>query len=148
MSDVHQRQYVTVTGSAPAPVALSETAREVVVDGVRVELEGDAVVGRASDLRFSFSDAATGAPLDDLQPFLAAAGHVVVMRADGSTFAHEHAEVEDSSGRTVFALPGTTYGPQLEVHARFDTAGTHQLWGQFRTAHDEVLTVPFTVEAR
>ena len=47
MSDVHQRQYVTVTGDAPAPVVLTESPREVVVDGVRVELGGDAVVGRA-----------------------------------------------------------------------------------------------------
>src|SRR3712207_6877020 len=27
MSDVHQRQYVTVTGDAPSPVVLSETPR-------------------------------------------------------------------------------------------------------------------------
>ena len=93
-------------------------------------------------------DAETGEPIDSLQPFLAAAGHIVVMRADGTTFAHEHAEVEDSSGRTVFAMPGTTFGPELNVHARFDTAGTYQLWGQFRTADGDVLTVPFTVDAR
>ena len=70
------------------------------------------------------------------------------MRADGATFAHEHAEVEDSQGRPVFALPGTTFGPELDVHAQFDTAGTYQLWGQFRTADGDVLTVPFTVQAR
>jgi Cu+-exporting ATPase len=87
-------------------------------------------------------------PIDILQPFLAAAGHVVVMRADGTTFAHEHAEVEDSSGRPVFAMSGTTFGPELKVHVQFDTAGTYQLWAQFRTADGDVLTVPFTVDAR
>ena len=147
MSDVHQRQYVTVTGDAPAPVVLTESPREAVVDGVLVELGGDAVVGDRSDLHFTFTDATTGQPVDDLQPFLAAAGHVVVMRADGTTFAHEHAEVEDSSGRTVFAMPGTTFGPELEVHAQFDTAGTYRLWGQFRTTDGDVLTAPFTVTA-
>jgi P-type Cu+ transporter len=148
MSDVHQRQYVTVTGDAPAPVVLTEGPREVVVDGVRVELGGNAVVGERSDLHFTFTDAATGEPIDTLQPFLAAAGHVVVMRADGTTFAHEHADVDDSSGRPVFATPGTTFGPELTVHAQFDTAGTYQVWGQFRTADGDVLTVPFTVDAR
>ena len=148
MSDVHQRQYVTVTGDAPEPVALSESPPEVVVDGIRVELGGVPVVGERSDLHFAFSDATTGAPVDDLQPFLAAAGHVVVMRADGTTFAHEHAEVEDTSGRTVFALPGTTFGPELEVHAEFDTPGIYQLWAQFRTADGDVLTAPFTVDVR
>jgi Cu+-exporting ATPase len=148
LSDVHQRQWITVTGDAPAPVTLAESPRRVVVDGVRVELGGQARVGERSDLHFAFSDANTGEPIDSLQPFLAAAGHVVVMRADGMTFAHEHAEVEDSSGRTVFAMPGTTFGPELNVHAQFDTAGTYQLWGQFRTADGDVLTAPFTVNAR
>jgi Cu+-exporting ATPase len=148
MSDVHQRQYVTVKGQAPPPVVLAESQREVVVEGVRVKLDGDALVGPRSALHFVFSNAATGEPIRDLQPFLAAAGHVVVMRTDGATFAHVHAEVQDSRGRSVFAMPGTTFGPALEVHAEFPTVGTYQLWGQFRTAEGRVLTVPFTVVAR
>ena len=147
MADIHQRQVVTVTGDAPQAVALLAGPRTVVVDGTAVELVGDARVGAPSDLHFAFSDARTGAPLDDLQPFLAAAGHVVVMREDGQTFAHEHAEVTDERGRPVFALPGQTFGPELDVHADFDTPGTYQLWGQFRRADGHVLTVPFTVDA-
>jgi Cu+-exporting ATPase len=147
MADVHQRQVVTVGGQEPAPVPVETTARAVEVDGVLVELEGEATVGEPSDLHFSFRDARTGRPIDDLQPFLAAAGHVVVMRGDGLTFAHEHAEVEDEDGRPVFALPGQRFGPELDVHAEFDTPGTYRLWGQFRLADGDVLTVPFTVEA-
>ena len=86
--------------------------------------------------------------VDDLQPYLAAAGHIVVRRADGGTFAHEHAEVTDPDGRPVFALPGTTFGPELKVHADFPTAGSYRLWGQFRLAEGNVITVPFTVQAR
>ena len=147
MDDVHQRQLVTVSGTIPEPVTLAVGPRVTIVDGLRVELGGEARVGEPSDLHFAFTDAATGRPVDDLQPFLAAAGHVVVMRADGSTFAHEHAEVEDDRGRPVFAMPGTTFGPELDVHAEFDTPGTYRLWGQFRLADGDVLTVPFTVEA-
>jgi Cu+-exporting ATPase len=147
MDDVHQRQEVTVSGVAPRPVALAVGSRTTTVDGIRVELGGEARVGAPSDLHFAFTDAATGRPVDDLQPFLAAAGHVVVMRADGSTFAHEHAEVEDDRGRPVFAMPGTTFGPELDVHAEFDTPGLYRLWGQFRLADGEVITAPFTVEA-
>jgi Cu+-exporting ATPase len=69
------------------------------------------------------------------------------MRADGQTFAHEHADVRDSSGAPVFALPGTTFGPGLPVHVHFDTAGTYRLWGQFRLGSGQVITAPFTVEA-
>ena len=147
MADVHQRQLVTVAGTAPAPVTLAAGPRTTVVDGVQVTLEGKAHVGAPSDLRFAFNDAATGRPVDDLQPFLAAAGHVVVMRADGQTFAHEHAEVEDDQGRPVFALPGQDFGPELDVHAEFDTPGVYRLWGQFRQADGDVITAPFTVEA-
>jgi P-type Cu+ transporter len=118
-----------------------------VVDGVRVELEGEAVAGETSELAFTFTDAATGRPVDDLQPYLAAAGHVVIMRADGQTFAHEHADVEDADGDPVFALPGQEFGPELDVHAEFATPGVYRLWGQFRLADGSVLTVPFTVRA-
>jgi Cu+-exporting ATPase len=69
------------------------------------------------------------------------------MRADAQTFAHEHAEVEDSKGRPVFALPGETFGPELDVHPEFDTPGVYRLWGQFRLADGDVVTAPFTVEA-
>jgi Cu+-exporting ATPase len=147
MSDLHQREVVTVGGPTVDRVALTEGPRAAVVAGVRVELAGEARVGEPSDLHFSFTDAETGAPLDDLKPYLAAAGHVVVMRADGTTFAHEHAEVEDEAGRPVFATPGQTFGPELTVHAEFDVPGTYQLWGQFRLDDGTVITVPYTVEA-
>jgi Cu+-exporting ATPase len=147
MSDVHQRQVITVAGTAPQPVVLRAGPRSVVADGIRVELDGEAAAGGVSDLDFTCTDEATGRPVEDLQPYLAAAGHVVVMRADGQTFAHEHAEVTDESGRPVFALPGQTFGPELDVHAEFATAGIYQLWAQFRLADGDVITVPFTVEA-
>jgi P-type Cu+ transporter len=147
MADVHQRQVVTIAGPPPAVTELVEGPRTAVVDGLRVSLEGEARVGTRSDLHFTFADARGGEPVTDLQPFLAAAGHVVVMRADALTFAHEHAEVEDSAGRPRFALPGATFGPELDVHAEFHTPGLYKLWGQFRLKNGDVLTVPFTVNA-
>jgi P-type Cu+ transporter len=47
----------------------------------------------------------------------------------------------------VFALPGTTFGPDLPVHVHFEEPGTYRLWGQFRLASGQVITAPFTVEA-
>ncbi len=147
MADVHDRQVITVAGAAPIPVTLTAGPRDVIVDGVRVRLDGAAETGGVSDLHFTVTDAATGRPVDDLQPYLAAAGHTVIMRADGRTFAHEHAEVTDADGRPVFALPGTTFGPELQVHAEFPTAGTYQLWAQFRLVDGDVVTAPFTLQA-
>jgi Cu+-exporting ATPase len=147
MSDVHQRQVVIVEGTPPAPEPVVVSERVAEVNGVRVELEGEAVVGERSDLHFAFADLRTGRPVDDLRPFLAAAGHVVVMRGDALTFAHEHAEVEDEDGRPIFAVPGQEFGPELDVHAEFESPGLYRMWGQFRLADGDVVTVPFTVQA-
>ncbi|HEY7010489.1 MAG TPA: heavy metal translocating P-type ATPase [Jatrophihabitantaceae bacterium] len=148
MADIHDRQVVTIAGVAPASRPVLPGPRALTVDGVHVTLRGAAHVDTTSDLTFHFTDARTGQPVHDLQPYLAAAGHVVIMRSDGRTFAHEHADVRDSSDHPVFALPGTTFGPNLPVHAHFDTAGTYRLWGQFRLHTGQVITVPFTVAVR
>jgi Cu+-exporting ATPase len=147
MGDLHDRTVVRVAGDAPAPVLLAESARTRVVNGLEVTLEGDVHAGGTSDLRFRFRDVHTGRPVTDLRPYLAAAGHVVVMRADGQTFAHEHADVRDEDGNPVFALPGQRFGPDLDLHADFATPGLYQVWGQFRLASGDVITAPFTVDA-
>src|SRR5262249_8796378 len=147
MADIHDRQLVTIAGPAPAPRPVTPGPRTITVDGVRVELHGRAQAGTTSDLTFSLADARSGQPLRDLQPYLAAAGHIVIMPPDGQTFARQHADVRDRSGRAVLALPGTTFGPDLPVHVHFEVAGTYRLWGQFRLASGQVITAPFTLTA-
>ncbi|WP_405393863.1 heavy metal translocating P-type ATPase [Microbispora hainanensis] len=150
MTDVLDRQEITV--GRPGAFTSSDTAspspREQVVGGLRVTLIGKAEVGSRSDFTFRFADAATGRPVAGLRPYLAAAGHVVIMPLDGKGFAHEHAEAEDGQGRPVFALPGQTFGPELGLHARFPRPGLYRMWGQFRDSEGRVLTTTFTVEAR
>jgi P-type Cu+ transporter len=150
MANVLDRTTLTVPGP-DAPLAgttdqfsHAET-RAATVAGVTVTLTGDAVVADTSDLTLPFTDATTGAPFTGLQPYLGAAGHVVILRADGTRFAHAHAETTDSSGRPVFAVPGKTFGPRLSLHTRFETPGTYRLWGQFRLPDGTVITVPFTL---
>ncbi|WP_406075237.1 heavy metal translocating P-type ATPase [Micromonospora sp. NBC_01638] len=148
LTDVLEQHEVAVGDPAQVihqPPAVS--GRQQVVDGVRVTLDGTAKVG-GSRFTYRFADAATGRPLTGLRPYLAAAGHVVIMSAAGDSFAHEHAETEDADGRPVFALPGQTYGPELDLHAEFPRPGRYRLWGQFRLADGHVITVPFTVDAR
>ncbi|NMR31624.1 heavy metal translocating P-type ATPase [Crystallibacter degradans] len=147
MQDIHAVQQLRVGATAtPNPQSLAESPRTQNNDGVRVTLDGEATAGETSELSFAFADAATGQPLSNLKPYLAAAGHVVIMDAAGKEFAHEHADVEDANGNPVFALPGQQFGPELAVHAHFDEPGLYRLWGQFRLADDRVLTAPFTVQ--
>lgn len=147
MTDVLDAHEVTVAGATPEPVPVPRTdVRAWAGDGVRITLDGDAHVGETSDFVLRITDTA-GHPVDDLQPYLGAAGHVVVIRADGSGFAHQHAETFDGQGRPVFALPGTTFGPELDLHVGFDRAGAYRLWAQFRLGDGTVVTAPFVVHA-
>jgi Cu+-exporting ATPase len=150
MTDVLDRHAVTIGGtetpSRPDTVTEPEL-RSQTRKGVTISLTGDAHVGETSDLHFTFADAATGEPVDDLQPYLGAAGHVVVMRADGAAFGHRHAETEDDQGRPVFAVPGTKFGPELGLHVQFDTPGSYRLWAQFRLGDGTVITAPFLLHA-
>lgn len=143
MTDVLDRQSITVAGATPAPVAVpADDVREAMDAGVTVRLSGDAVVGDESEFTL------TAEGVDDLQPYLGAAGHVVVMRSDGELFAHRHAETYDDRERPVNALPGTTFGPDLDLHVRFVVPGTYRLWAQLRLADGTVVTAPFVVHAR
>jgi Cu+-exporting ATPase len=147
MADVVASATTRIAGTPAAAEPVRESGRVQVVDGVRVELTGEAEAGHRSRLTYRLSDAVTGAPITTLRPYLAAAGHIVVMPADGHGFAHEHAEVEDADGNPVFALPGQEFGPELDVHADFPREGLYRLWGQFRTADGHVITTEFTVRA-
>jgi Cu+-exporting ATPase len=149
MTDVLTDETLRVPGPAPAPAPVPDTeVRSVTAHGITAVLTGRARAGESSDLHFRFTDASTGRPVDDLRPYLGAAGHVAIVKADGSTFAHEHAETVDDHGRPVFALPGTTFGPTLDLHADLATPGAYRFWAQFRAADGTVLTLPFTVVAR
>jgi Cu+-exporting ATPase len=114
---------------------------------VTVDLHGEAKVGETSELEFHFVDAATGAPVRDLQPYLAAAGHAIVASEQLHTIEHGHGEAEDAAGNEVWPLPGTRFGPEIGFHHRFAAPGLYKLWGQFKTASGEVVTVDFVVRA-
>ena len=145
MTDVLDDHEVSVAGVAPDAVPEPDSdVRDVTVGGARITLEGDARVGDTSDFTLHGPD--------DLQPYLGAAGHVVVMGVDGGAlqdrdFQHRHAEASDGRGRPVQALPGTRFGPDLDLHVRFDTAGAYRLWVQLRLADGTVATAPFVVHA-
>ena len=152
MTDVLATQHLKVESRTAAdrakPVSVpANDVRSQVRAGVRIDLHGDAVLVDESDLHFEFTDVQTGEPVDDLQPYLGAAGHVAVIAADNSSFAHRHAETTDDKGRAVLAVPGTRFGPDLGLHVRFERPGAYRLFAQFRLADGRVVTAPFVVHA-
>jgi len=109
-----------------APAALPAPSRTAEVDGYTVTLAGDLHPGE--EARLTFAVTRDGEPVTDLQPYLGASGHLVVLRAGDLAYLHVHPD----EGALSFA----TTAP---------TAGSYRLFLDFR--HDDVVrTAEFTVE--
>ena len=111
-------------------------------NGVTVDLQIDPaklIAGEEADVPIHFEDAKTGAPVKDLQRYLGAFGHAMMLSEDMTEHVHAHpAEM----------LEGTTIteggGPDLVFHALFPKPGNYRIWLQFQR-NNVLSTVPFTV---
>ena len=109
---------------------------------VSLSLPADGLeAGRDEKLVYHITDAKTGKPVTDLQPYLAAYGHTLVVSEDTMEYVHAHPvellpeKVEDAAG-----------GPDLTFKALLPKPGRYRLWTQLRRG-DVVSTVRFTVTA-
>jgi hypothetical protein len=122
---------VNVAGTPPrSPELVANTLGRVKTDGLEAEIAiENAKSGGSTRISFTLFDA-NGKPVADLQPYLGAMGHLVVLSSDGKEYVHSHPAEAKSSGGAV----------QFEAH--FPHPGTYKGWGQFQlsgTVHD----VPF-----
>ncbi|MGH3753037.1 MAG: hypothetical protein ACRDRP_10115 [Pseudonocardiaceae bacterium] len=116
------------------PVA-HQPSRTAVVDGYEVTLGGDLAAGQASPLTLSVRR--DGQPVTDLQPYLAAYGHLVALREGDLAYLHVHPDGAPGDGRTAA-------GPEIEFVAEVPSAGSYRLFLDF--AHGGVVrTAEFTV---
>lgn len=127
-------EWVDVEGEPkPKPLRPERTLVKQ-ADGTEIELTIDGLAaGADATLTFAFRDAVGGAPVDDLQPYLGAIGHVVVVSADAERYLHVH-PVDDAGS-----------GPEATFHTSFPARGVYKIWGQFQR-DGKLMTVPFTIE--
>jgi hypothetical protein len=104
------------------PVPLSQPARTAEVDGYTVTLDGDLESGA---LRFSVSRG--GQPVTDLEPYLGARGHLVVLREGDLAYLHVHPTSETA----------------LSFAAEVPSPGVYRLYLDFQHA-GKVRTAEFT----
>ena len=90
--------------------------------------------GKPATITFELFDK-TGKAANDLQPYLGAMGHLVIISADGQQFVHAHPE---EGGHT---------RNRVAFMAHFKTAGIYKAWGQFQR-EDKVATIPFVIEVK
>jgi len=116
---------------------LPEPAATASVDGYDVALRGALVAGEESTVTLTVSK--DGKPVADLQPYLAAYGHLVALRSGDLAYLHVHPDGEPGGGRT-------DAGPGITFHAQVPSVGTYRLYLDFRH-RNRVRTAEFTVEA-
>ncbi|MEJ3654617.1 hypothetical protein WEH80_16745 [Actinomycetes bacterium KLBMP 9759] len=125
----------------PKTYAPSRTAN---VDGYTVTLTGELVPGQGSPVTLSV--AKDGKPVTDLQPYLAAYGHLVALRGGDLAYLHVHPEGQPGDGRT-------PAGPEIKFVAEVPSAGDYRLFldfqhgGVVRTAEFTVATGPAVPDA-
>lgn len=108
--------------------------RTVEVDGYTVTADGELTPGQTADLTFTVSR--DGEPVTDLQPYLGAAGHLVVLRRGDLAYLHVHPDESGAVGA----------GPDVGFAAEVPSPGSYALFFEFR--HDDAVhTAEFTLEA-
>jgi mono/diheme cytochrome c family protein len=121
---------------SPTPHVVPDLS-EKVDGGLRVRIEPDPaafIAGRPGLIAFHLSDASTGAPISDLEPYLGAWGHAFIVSADMADAVHSHPLAPLTSAG----------GPSILFQQRFPRAGSYRLWVQFKRG-GSIATVSFTV---
>jgi len=119
------------------PRPLPAPQRIATVGDYTVRLDGELVAGKESKLTLTVSKA--GRPVTDLQPYLAAYGHLVVLRKGDLAYLHVHPGGVPGDGRTAA-------GPAITFFAKAPTSGDYRLFLDFRH-QDVVRTAQFTARA-
>lgn len=128
-----------LASSSATLVADRELTR--VAGDMRVELvlpDGPLVAGREETFAFHLKDLKTGAPVADIESYLAAWGHTLLVSEDTRAVVHAH-PVE-----LVPDDPAARGGPVITFKALFPKAGMYRMWTQMQR-HGQVVTARFTV---
>jgi len=116
-----------------APSLTPDGSSEKEDHGVRVRLDATTLkAGKEATLKFTLTDARSNTPVSDLEPFLGAPGHVLLVNANLTESNHVHPEEP------------ATHGPVITFQPMMPAAGVYKLWLQFQR-RGAISTVPFVL---
>lgn len=127
-------EWVSAEGKAAASAPIAADGKLVKsVNGKEVTLTYDRLAaGTDIQLNFRLTDEKTKQPITDLQPYLGAVGHVVILSADAEQYLHVHPTDEKAKG------------PDAKFRTQFPKSGLYKIWGQFQQ-NGQTFVVPFVV---
>ena len=159
-SQVVEQVNVKVSGTERAAVPLvPDQTLEKTVDDLRVVMkpEGDIKAGNELMLNFQIFDAKSGKPVTDLQNYLGALAHFVIISEDMKDFVHAHPmskgekmdgmKMDESKPHSHDKTEGDAKKvseSEVSAHTAFPRAGLYKLWAQFQR-NGKVISVPFIV---
>jgi hypothetical protein len=111
------------------------------VPAERVGASAGPVAGKPAYLRYRLADEKTGEPVRDLQPYLGAWGHTLILDESATDYLHSHPTEMVPEGADRSALKG---GPEVQFDTFFPRPGNYRVWSQFQRG-GKVTTVSFTV---
>lgn len=115
---------------------LSRTSGSITAD-VRLQPE-PLVAGEYGHMSFVIRDSITGEPVTDLQPYLGAFGHMLMMSEDMADYVHAH-----PTARPELDVRRGLAGPDVQFEGYMPRPGLYRAWAQFQRRGTEI-TVPFT----
>ena len=112
------------------------------------------IAGLYGHLNFSLTDTGSGRPITDLQTYLGAFGHTLIMSEDMIHYVHSHpldilAQAGDDGTPPQFMIPpGADLeklrgGPEVSFEGLMPQPGLYRAWTQFRR-NDKIYTFAFT----
>lgn len=114
------------------------------LDGMRFELKFDPaapVAGKEAVLKYHITDAQTGQPVTNIQPYLGAWGHTLILSEDATDYLHSHpVEMipEEVDRRRLVSKA------DIDFDTFFPRPGNYKIWSQFQR-NNKITTVSFNV---
>lgn len=147
------------TGDLAADSAhlVPDTVLKKTVDDLTAQVSFDPpqfVAGLYGHLIFQLTDTTSGRPVIDLQPYLGAFGHALIMSEDMVDYVHSHPidlSASDENGPKLFMLPADVDpetlrgGPEVTFEGLMPKPGRYRAWTQFRR-HNKVYTFATTFD--
>jgi Cupredoxin-like domain len=137
-----------VAGAARPPAQLVVTKNEAVMSGIRMVMTANKPLRSMEDIVFNLAvmDAATSAPVTNLQPYLGAWAHIAIISEDTKDFLHVHPMEEQGQLSAAAARPGQPTPSTIRMATGFRHPGLYKMWVQVQrngvvTAHPFVFQV-------
>lgn len=126
---------IEVEGESPAGVPLSlDVPGTVKGDGYAATVSFNSAADKSRVMTFKIHDQEDN-EVKDLEPYLGAMGHLVVLSSDAKNYVHAHPLTDAANGGTV----------EFEIH--FPGPGLYKSWGQFQR-NGRVFTIPAVVQIK